>query len=123
VEVARRWDITSDDGWFIGEHKILEFTIYQQDNPEAVEDISGWNFRYTVKTEAHEAPDLLDKASGSGIAVTDGPLGKGQIIVDAVDIADGTREGTYEHGLMRTDAGSEAQLLFGEVFWHRGTVA
>lgn len=118
--MAKEWNIDQDDDWFIGEKKVLQFQIFQADGVTP-QDITGWNFAYAVKQAAREAPDLLRKASGSGIAVTVPLTGIGQITVDAADTLQIT-EGNYEHGLMRSDSGSEAQLLFGYAYLNKGTV-
>lgn len=109
-------NISSD--WFIGEDKIFAFTIYQKTAAGVLtttpQDISGWALRWDLRRSHLEGdPVVLSKSTGgSGITITSGPAGTGQIAIADTD-TDALPPKLYYHALKRTDADSETVLLQG----------
>lgn len=105
--------ITKDDGWFIGEHKVFQFTIYQEDEV-TVEDISTFHMKWEMRIDEREPVTLLAKTSAvdGGVNITDGPQGQVQVVISASDTTD-FDPGTFAHALMRTDTDEETVLSYG----------
>jgi len=120
--MAEQADIGYDNNqkpdWFVGEDKIFAFTIYQKTAAGVLtstpQNITGWALRWDMRrTDSEADPVVLTKASGgSGITITDGPNGQGQVLIDDTD-TDTLVPRLYRHALKRTDSGSETLLLWG----------
>lgn len=114
--MAEQSNITGD--WYIGEDKVFPFTIYQKTAlgvlTSTPQDITGWAIRWDMRRSDSESdPVVLMKATGgSGIAITSGVSGQGEISIADTD-TDALTARVYRHGLKRTDDGSETVLLFG----------
>jgi hypothetical protein len=113
------------DDWFVGEAKAFPFTIYQEDATGVVtttpQDITGWALRWDLRRSDSEAdPVVLTKAIGTGISITNGPLGQGTITLVATDAA-ALQPRIYRHALKRTDAGSETVLFVGNAVLKKAT--
>lgn len=109
------------DGWYVGEDKLLSFTIYTSTAKTAAKDITGWALSWKLRRKKPDAdPALLTKATGgSGITITgtfnaDPALNTQRAVVTIADTdTDGLGAGSYWHELKRTDAGSETVLAQG----------
>lgn len=105
--------ITKDDGWFIGEHKVLQFVIYQEDET-TVEDISTFHLKWEMRIDEQEPVALIAKTSATdgGVNITDGQGGTCQVVIEATD-TENLDPGTFAHALMRTDEDEETVLSYG----------
>jgi len=116
--MALRVDITSDDRWFRGEDKRLQFVIYADASRAEVADASGFALSWKLAS-ALGGTALVTKTTGSGISVSGtfnaDPALNTQVVEVAVDDTDtdGLTTGTLWHELKRTDAGLEAVLAHG----------
>lgn len=112
--MAMLFPITKKHGFFAGKYKVFEFPIV--DRAGAVQDISGWALGWELFKEGAKAGSepLVAKATGSGIAITNGPGGICQVTIAVVDTAalPGDR---YWHELFRTDEGLEGLITYGPV--------
>lgn len=105
-------DITADDRFFTGKDKRIQFTIDT--------DITGWSLRWVLVKKpvtAQSSDWLVEKTTGAGISITDGPNGVCVVSVDDTDTDDlkGGINARYYHELTRTDAGFEDVLSYGDV--------
>lgn len=121
--MAEEANIASD--WFVGEDKIFAFTIYQKSAAGVLspsrQDITGWALRWDLRRSDSEGdPVVLTKATGSGIAITNGAQGEGTITLVDTD-TDSLSPRVYRHALKRTDDGSETVLLFGNAVLKKAT--
>lgn len=109
--MAEQADIAAADNWFLGEDKVLEFTVV--DSAGAAVNITGWALEWILRSGAGERA-LLTKTVGSGVTITGGAGGVCQVAIADTD-TDDLAAGRYWHALRRTDAGNEAVLSYGQV--------
>jgi hypothetical protein len=110
--------IATSDQYFIGEHKVVQFTVYQPgstsddiaDDSAPRQDITGWTISFVLQDNTNTA--VVTKTTGSGIAITDAPNGVLQVTLNAVDTS-GLTAGTFHLIVKRTDVGSESILSRG----------
>jgi hypothetical protein len=113
-----RADLQQDKGWFIGERKVLQFTVKDTSGNDI--DMTGvplkWALRKTVPLQSHYrslgGQELIVKETPL-ISVV-GPLVEVEILES--DYANVTKAGTYAHALRRMDdfnvlSEGEVQLL------------
>lgn len=113
--MSNRQDITPEDFWFVGEDKVFPFTIYQSDGVTR-QSITGWSLQYTVRDAAtYPTPVITRATGGSGITITNGAQGEGEVLIRAVDSAR-LSPGLYWHRIKRTDADSEQNEVHGEAW-------
>jgi hypothetical protein len=109
--MANEVHIEDSDHWFVGEDKILEFTVYQSDGITP-QNITGWTLEWVLRKAASAIAATLSKTTAAGITITNALAGICQVAItddDTVALA----PGTYFHTLRRTDSGSETVLAFG----------
>lgn len=109
--MATQADIAAADNWFLGEDKVLSFTVV--DVAGAAVNITGWAIEWVLRERQGDRA-LIEKAVGSGVTISDGPGGVCQVAVTDTD-TDTLAGGRYWHALRRTDAGNEAVLSYGQV--------
>jgi len=132
--MAIEFNITGADSWFIGEDKILEFEILQDDgliltNPlKAPQDVAGWTLAWALKkSDAATDPALLLKTTSSGITITGvynavRATNTQRVSITIADTdTDALKPLTYRHSLKRMTAGAEAVLAFGSVVLLKAT--
>lgn len=91
----------------IGQAATLRVTM---DPPESV---AGWTTRFRVRPRNGGSP-VIDKATGSGVTITNSSTGIFDIAITATDTAGGTlAPGTYRWSFWRIDAGSEFPIAVG----------
>ena len=133
--MAYERDVTAADQVFFDTDKRLVFTAYQG-NPTAAEiaaetavpqDVSGYEFSWTLRKTAKAADPLIRKTTGDGITIEGTynatPASNTQRIVVTLSDKDTydpdadppvlVKEGDYVHALKRTDDGSETVYTFG----------
>lgn len=98
--------IGADDGWFVGEAKILRYEFLDQD------DTTAWLLRWELRRRREDTPPVVLKTSASGIV---GGVGFVLVNVLAVDTLSLTSTDDYHAVLWRTDAGNEQVLSYGPV--------
>lgn len=113
--MARESPIRKSDNWFIGEDKVLQFTIDDGGDPPLAVDITTFTLTFTLRSCLNFPPDAPDltKTSPAGITIHDGPNGIARVLIDDVD-TDAFEPGRYFYELKRTNAGFEQVLAFGE---------
>jgi hypothetical protein len=116
--MARLSPITEDDGWFIGEDRDFQFTIYQPEPSTQVQNISGWALEWKVRKGPSDSGELLSKTTLSGITLSDPVNGVCVVHVARADTLT-LEAGTLYHTLRRTDSGSSKVLSYGpaELRW------
>jgi hypothetical protein len=119
--VAVDYDIRRGDGWFIGEDKVLRFTVYASsatkaqiaDGSGAKENITGWAIEFVLRADLLATNPVFTKTVASGITITDGP--GGVLTVAILDTNTNTLAGgEYYYVLRRTDADLETVLASGK---------
>ena len=103
--------ISRNDHWFLGEKKVLHFTVV--DSAGAAVNITGWALNW-VLTDKPGTTALITKTTSSGITITNGAGGVYQVTIDAADQTT-LAAGTYYYRSWRTTSGSEQALAFGPV--------
>lgn len=117
-------NITRDDSVFLGEDKQLQFTIYTDATLAACQDVSGFTLSWSLAARPG-ATVALAKTLGSGISVTgtfnaSPPVNTQRIVITLADTdTDAIAFGTWYHELKRTDAGLEAVLAQGTIYFHK----
>ena len=76
------------------------------------QDITGWNFKFTVLQDYAATTALVSKTSGSGISITLASAGTLTVTVVKADTASLTPR-AYVYQLRRTDSGSESVIQWG----------
>lgn len=112
--MALEANIPASVGWYVGEDKTLPFVI--QDEAGNRIDISAFSLAYKLKPNPDD-DEVLSKASGDGINITDGPVGEGEIDIEAIDTAD-LEGGEYSHAMVRSDE-PVTVLFYGTVFLNK----
>lgn len=118
--MAIQFDVTATDKFFMGEDKILEFTVFGSDGVTPL-DVSGlsleWNLR---KTDKAADPALLTKGIGSGLTIIGvwnvSPVTNTQRVRVTFVPADtnGLKANiAYRHSLKRKDTNNASILSFG----------
>lgn len=88
------------DNFFVGESKILEFTVQGQ-------NVTGWNFQFKL---GRDDGWTITKITGAGIAITNANSGIVQVAIDPTDVP---IPGPYFWEFRRTDSGFQTMLAFG----------
>jgi hypothetical protein len=122
-------NVTAASHVFLGEDKVLEFTITDEDDVPV--DVSGWAMIWDLRKADKTTGDaLIEKTTGAGITVTGvynvAPLVNTQRVL--VTLADTDSDSsttiqakTYRHALKRSDDGSETVLAFGDFTFLQAT--
>jgi len=131
--VALEFNVTPADHFFLGEDKILELTIFGEDDITPL-DVTGMALQWSLKkTDKAADPGIIEKASGAGITVVGvynvAPLLNTQRVRIAFASADTTPSSTlslkanfaYRHSLKRTDVGNENVLSYGSFTFMQAT--
>lgn len=127
--MARRLDFgASNNPLFIGEDLIFRFQAVKKNSSgvDVIEgDVSGNTYYLALKKHTEDAVILIDLDGGS-ITFDDGDTDEGEltgtntVIVVAMPDAETelvTKEGLYAFDLWRTDAGAEAVVAFGTMYF------
>jgi hypothetical protein len=109
--------ITSADGWFSGEDKTFNWTIYQAD-AVTPQNITGYTFHWELRLN-RDASMLLGKDSGSGIAIVSPTAGTLTVTIARADTL-ALEPGMYYHELARTNSGSYTVETYGAATLQRG---
>ena len=110
--MSRVHDIIRDDFWFVGEDKVLRFTVYQDDEI-ALENISGWTTSFQMSNELLAAPFF----TAAGVNID--PLnGVSEVTVPGADtLTNGP--GLVYYSFRRTNSGSASVLVHGTIVLQR----
>lgn len=132
--MAIEFNVTAADKFFLGEDKVLEFTIFGPDNVTPL-DVSGlvleWNMR---KTDKAADPAILTKGVGTGLTIVGVynvvPATNTQRVRAAFASADTDplvsaivlkANVAYRHSLKRKDSGNENILSYGSITFLQAT--
>ena len=110
----------ADKRWFIGEDKILRFTIYTSEAETAIQDVSGYALAFDLRKGVDDSAALITKTTGAGDITITGTYNsapgtntqKVNVAIADTDTAS-LKAGDYEYSLKRTDDGSETVLVEG----------
>lgn len=107
--------IDADDDWFVGESKVLRFTVTV---PAGTTDFTDWSVRWRLYDRKNVL--VMEKLSSANEVVlsevtADSVTTRYAAVQVAADDYDAVSAGTYQHSLWRIDPGSEAVLSFGPV--------
>ncbi len=128
--MAVETNVTEDNHIFLGEDKILEFTVLDDDEVTPI-DVSGWDLLWDLRKADKTSGDaLIEKTTAAGITITGvynvAPLVNTQRVL--VTLADTDSDSsttlaakTYRHALKRMDSGSETVLAFGDFVFLQAT--
>lgn len=100
----------------VGEDRTLAFTI--RDSAGTIVNITGWALEWVLRSTPYAATALITKATGAGIAITDGPGGKCEVVLARADTLL-LPAGALFHALRRKDAGSSFALAYGNAIVSR----
>lgn len=103
--MARYVPVNAAVGWFTGEDKIVDFTVYVG-KTTTVQNITGWSVSWQVKAKRTDTSVIISKTVGAGIVLTTPVSGVLTVTVSADDIASLIGEKQYWHELKRTDSKS-----------------
>jgi hypothetical protein len=127
--VAREFNITATDKFFLGEDKVIDLTIFGQDDATPF-DVTGlpleWNMR---KTDQAADPALLVKGVGTGLsivgvynAVPAVNTQRVRLTFAAADTATGLKANVaYRHSLKRLDVGNKGIFSYGSLTFLQAT--
>lgn len=101
----------ADFSMYSGDSKIIQVTL--QDASGAAVDVSSPMTIIWQLSKKVTSPALLTKTVGTGIAVTNGPLGKFEITLAPVDTAG--LKGDYYQEIEINDSGTISTVLTGTV--------
>ena len=127
-------NIEATDGWFIGEDKVLEFEVLQNDGLAITStsklplDVAGWTLTWALKKkDSSPDPALVAKSTTSGITITgtfnaSRVLNTQRVVVTIADTdTDALKPLTYRYSLKRMTAGYETILAFGNAVLQQAT--
>lgn len=103
--------IEARDGWFLGEDKVFQYTVYAEDG-KTLEDVTGWTFEWLLYRRRENEEPVVTKASNAGVTVLDGENGVVGVIVSAEDTQDLGAD-SYHAVLWRADEGMRQVLAYG----------
>jgi hypothetical protein len=111
--VAVEQRISADDGWFVGEDKVLRFTVDGD-----TDGIAGWGlgFRlYAARSKDDDPPRLEILSGGGAIVATEATPTHPAIVTVTVtgEQTQTTGAGQFQFVLSRTDLGARNVLSFG----------
>lgn len=127
--MAIQRDITAADTFFLGEDKIIDFTVFGQDGVTPL-DVTGlpleWNMR---KTDKAADPALLVKGVGTGLTIVgtynvSPSLNTQRVRVTFVPADTNTvlrPNVAYRHSLKRKDVGSAGIFSYGDITFLQAT--
>jgi len=111
-------DITKDAAWYVGEDKVLTFTVYTPGTTQAMIDadptlnrqnLTGYTLVWNLKKNRYAASVVLTKATGGNgitlLAQSGATLGQFTVTIARADTT-GLKAGTYAHAAARTNAGN-----------------
>jgi hypothetical protein len=117
--MAKESHILSTDGWFIGEDKLLEYEVLQEDEATP-QDVTGWAMSWALKRNDNASdPPIISKTTVSGITITGifnavRATNTQRVIITIIDTdTDALRAATYRYALKRTTEGFESILAYG----------
>ena len=99
--------------WFRGEDKTFEFVVFKNDL-RTKQDVTGWTFKWTVRTTIDAAGTTLNYTTGAGVTTVDATNGVVDVVVPRADTTGLTAPFTYVYSLARTDAGNFTELAYGD---------
>ncbi len=105
-----------------GDDQIIRFTVTTSTG--AVQDITGWSFKFTVKASLDDAigSALFQKTTGGGgIALTTPASGIVDVTITAADTA--AMAGRYFYDMQGTDTGGLVHTVRAALFWVRKGVS
>lgn len=133
--MAIEFNITPSHRFFLGEDKVIDLTIFQQDGVTPL-DVSGMTLEWSLKKKDKDPdPPIIGKATGSGITIVGvynvNPATNTQRVRISFASADTDPFVTvsytlkagfaYRHSLKRTDTGSEGIFTFGSLTFLQAT--
>lgn len=110
--MAKLSPIRAPDAWFQGETRVFRFLVETETEDGTPQDVSGWAVRWQIMAHKKAQDTLLEKATGAGIVIADGPGGVCEVTIDPADTT-AMEPKLYWHELWRTDAGFETVLSYG----------
>lgn len=133
--MALEFNIALSDYFFLGEDKLLSFTIYQAGTTLAQiaagtavpEDVTNYGLRWDLRVNVGDAAAVISKSTADATITITGAYNASQslntqrVVVTLLDTdTDDLRTlyphtDTYRHALKRVDSGSETILSFGTV--------
>jgi hypothetical protein len=107
--------ITQDAAWFVGEDKVLTFTVYVEGTTQAQidagtatkQDLTGWTIEWGLRKSRYAPTTVLDKVSPAVAILTQAgaTLGQFTVTLARADTQD-LKAGTYYHAAARTNTGA-----------------
>lgn len=116
-------DITFDHELFVGEDKVLTFTVKDEAGNRV--SISGWTLVWTVRKNRYAVgtPIMEMTTAGGGITLatqTGGTLGDFSVAIERTDTQN-LKAGTYYHAAARTNAGNYDVVSEGALVLRKAT--
>lgn len=137
--MAIEFNITADKNFFLGEDKIIDFTIFELDGVTPLE-VSGLPLEWSVKKNDKDPdPGIITKGAGTGLSVigvwSSNPTTNTQRVRLTFVPADTNPDLTaalatpyvlkagqaYRHSLKRKDISNANVLSFGSITWRQAT--
>lgn len=100
--------ITSTHNWFVGEDKILQWTIYQTTALSSPQNLAGYTMQFLLARHYEDTP-LLTKS----VTIVTSTAGTCRATIADTDTSTMAPK-TYVYSLWRTNDGSEQVLAFGQ---------
>lgn len=98
--------------WFVGEDRVLVFTVVDDAGVAITDDIAAWTFLFHVKRRPRDLAAVVEKATGGLGVVVDNTAKTATVTIADTD-TDALAAGLYHWALWRTNEGSEAALAVG----------
>lgn len=111
--------ISEDDRWFVGEDKILRWTVTTAADPLVPQDVTGWAVELVIRRRRDTTSAPIATLP---VPVIDGPSGSVAVPVSA-DVTAGLEGGVYHYVLRRVDAGANQVLAYGPIVLRRAELA
>jgi len=103
--------IPREGRYVAGDSATIEDTVYQSSDQATTKDISGASIQFAL-ARYEGATTLVEKSTGNGAAIVDGPNGELQVDIDPVDTEDlGSPHGEEYYYEIEIDDGTDASTV------------
>lgn len=127
--MSKQFNIGTDKKWFLGEDKILSFTIFGPDEVTPI-DFSAWTLEFVFRKTDKDTkePPIMRKTMSAGLSITGvfnvDPLVNTQRLIVTFTSDDTTLLKPafgYRYSIKRTDVNNEGILAYGGITFLQAT--
>jgi hypothetical protein len=125
--MAAEFNVTANDKYFLGDDKVLEFTIVGQDGVTPF-DVTGLSLEWNLRRTDKDPVALITKGIGSGLTIVGVYSANPSLNTQRVRVSIASADTdllkpnvAYRHSLKRKDAGFEMIASYGSILFLQAT--